>query len=251
MVIFETVRKVNVHISEINTYMKLNTNPTSKQLAEIKSWLVEEKKNFNEGFYCNWNIIENSFNENKLFVLEFDKKIVGFITWTNHQKKYVDIDIMEINRSFRKRGFGRILYKKTEEFFAEHKYIAIKLFCAPENSESFWKKMEFIKFPYRGYSESELIYYKPLINAKELSVGKFLANKIELWNVEPYELKEQEPKWTWEIYNNNYPILQPCNPNWNLRLTKNGQIVKEDKIKYFDSEKEIEFGPFLYLTLTE
>ena len=33
--------------------MKLNTNPTSKHLAEIKSWLVEEKKNFNEGFYCN------------------------------------------------------------------------------------------------------------------------------------------------------------------------------------------------------
>lgn len=39
MVIFETVRKVNVHISEINTYMKLNTNPSSKQLAEIKSFL--------------------------------------------------------------------------------------------------------------------------------------------------------------------------------------------------------------------
>ena len=231
--------------------MKLNINPTFKQLAEIKFWLVEEKKNFNEGFYCNWNIIQNSFNENKLFVLEFDTKIVGFITWTNHEGKYVDIDIMEINRRFRKRGFGRILYKKTEEFFAEHNYIAIKLFCAPENSESFWKKMEFIKFPYRGYSESELIYYKPLINTKELSVNKFLANKIELWDVEPYELKEQEPKWTWEIYNNNYPILQPCNPNWNLRLTKNGQIIKEGKIKYFDREKEIEFGPFLYLKLTE
>lgn len=231
--------------------MKLNTKPTSKHLAEIRSWLLEEKKNFNEGFYCNWNIIENSFSKNELFVLEFEKMIVGFISWTNHDGKYVDIDIMEINPKFRSKGLGSILYNKTEEFFRANNYLAIKLFCSPESSESFWQKMEFRKFPLRGYSESELTYYKPLINVKQLSLNKFLVNKIELWDIEPYELKEQEPKWTWEIYNNNYPILQPCNPNWNLRLTKNGQVFKEDKIKYFDREKEIEFGPFLYLTLTE
>ena len=251
MVIFETVRKVKIHISEINTYMKLNTNPTSKQLAEIKSWLVEEKKNFNEGFYCNWNIIQNSFNENKLFVLELDNSSIGFITWADHGEQYIDINLVEIHPNFRNQGFGKILYSKTEKFFRECNYLAVKLFCRPESSETFWKKMGFTKFSEKIESEEELTYYKPLINTKELSVGKFLANKIELWDVEPYELKEQEPKWTWEIYNNNYPILQPCNPNWNLRLTKNGQIVKEDKIKYFDSEKEIEFGPFLYLTLTE
>ncbi len=231
--------------------MKLNTKPTSKHLAEIRSWLLEEKKNFNEGFYCNWNIIENSFSKNELFVLEFEKMIVGFISWTDHSGKYVDIDIMEISPKFRRKGLGRIMYDMAEQTFKDNSYLAIKLFCSPESSESFWQKMKFTKFPIRGYSESELTYYKPLINVKGLSVNKFLANKIELWNIEPYEIKEQEPKWTWEIYNNNYPILQPCNPNWNLRLTKNGQIMKEDKIKYFDSEKEIEFGPFLYLTLTE
>lgn len=231
--------------------MKLNTNPNSEQLAKIKTWLVEEKENFNEGFYCNWNIIENSFNENQLFVLEFKKMIVGFISWTNHGGKYVDIDIMEINPKFRSKGLGRILFNKTEEFFKENNYLAIKLFCSPESSESFWQKMEFKKFPKRGYSESELTYYKPLINAKEPSIDKFLTNKIELWDIEPYELKEQKPKWTWEINNDIYPILHPCNPNWNLRHTRNGQIIKEDKIKYFDRKNEIEFGPFLYLTLTE
>ena len=231
--------------------MKLNTNPTSKHLAEIKSWLLQERKNFNEGFYCNWNIIENSFNKNELFVLEFEKMIVGFISWTDHYGKYVDIDIMEIDPKFRSKGLGSILYNKTEEFFRDNNYLVIKLFCSPESSELFWQKMKFIKFPLRGYSESELTYYKPLINVKELSHDRFLTNKIELWDIEPYQIKEQESKWTWEISQDNCPILHPCNPNWNLRQTRNRQIVKEGKIKYFDRKNEIEFGPFLYLTVND
>lgn len=94
--------------------MNFNVNPNSKQLAEIQSWLLKEKENFNEGFYCNWNIIENSSNENQLFVLEFEKMIVGFVSWTDHGGKYVDIDIMEVNPKFRSKGVGRIFYSKTE-----------------------------------------------------------------------------------------------------------------------------------------
>jgi hypothetical protein len=125
------------------------------------------------------------------------------------------------------------------------------LFCAPIESEKFWKKMDFIKFPDRGYSESELTYYKPLIEIQQTTKNNS-DNKIELWNVEPYQIKNHEPKWTWEINSNLdkllLPIIQPCNCNWNLRLTKNGKQIKEDKVKYFSDKNRIEYSPFLLIT---
>lgn len=231
--------------------MKFITNPNSEQLAEIKKFLFEEDKFNNDGFYCNWNIIEKSFNENRLFTFEVEETIIGFLTWTDYEEKYVAIDIMEINPKFRNKGFGKVLYYKAEEYFKTRDYLAIKLFCSPEISEMFWKKMEFIKFPNRGYSEPELTYYKPLIKTKKISETSKLTNKIELWDLEPYQIKEQIANWTWNIEDNKYPIFIPCNSNWNLRLTKNGQLVKEDKVKYFNKNKDNEIGPFLYLKLIE
>ena len=111
--------------------------------------------------------------------------------------------------------------------------------------------MDFIKFPDRGYSESELTYYKPLIEIQQTTENNS-DNKIELWNVEPYQTKNNEPKWTWEINSNLnkllLPIIQPCNCNWNIRLTKNGKQIREDKVKYFSDKNRIEYSPFLLIT---
>lgn len=209
----------------------------NEQLAEIKKFLIEEDKLSNEGFYCNWNIIEKSFNENCLFALDLDSKIIGFLTWKNYENRYLAIEIMEINPKYRNKGFGKLFYDKVEKHFRSKNFIAIKLFCSPKSSEMFWKKMGFTKFPDRGYSEPELSYFKPLIQTKVLSETNCLMNKIELWDLEPYQIKEQPAKWTWNIEDNKYPILIPCNSNWNLRLTKNGKIVKENKVKYFNGKE--------------
>ena len=132
--------------------------------------------------------------------------------------------------------------------------MAIKLFCAPRTSEGFWKKMNFTKFPDRGYTESDLIYFKPLVKTQKSSFSKYIKNKIELWNREPYEIQGHGPAWVWKIEFEKgtnkllKPILHPCNVNWNLRWTENGEIIKEDKIKYFDQDNNrIEYTPFLYI----
>src|SRR5690606_24233063 len=197
--------------------MNLKTNPDFKQFEEIKNWLIEEYEKSNQGFYCNWNIIENAFKQNRLFTFEFEGKNIGFLCWFDLDS-YVVIDIMEIHPEFRNKKLGREFYYKAEEYFQIKNYKAIKLFCAPKESEHFWKKMKFRKFPNIGYSDPELTYYKPLIKINELTFED-CENKLELWNLEPYQIKEQKAKWKWNINDNNKPILHPCNPNWNLRLT--------------------------------
>lgn len=112
--------------------------------------------------------------------------------------------------------------------------------------------MGFIKFPDRGYSESDLTYFKPLIKIQTTSKNEQTENRVELWDVEPYQKKDNLPKWTWdiEIKNNKLtsPIIQPCNCNWNLRWIKKGKTIREDKVKYFDTEdNRVEYSPFLYI----
>ena len=68
-----------------------------------------------------------------------------------------------------------------------------------------------------------------------------MTDKIELWDDEPYEAEEKEPKWTWYVQMKEgvlmYPIIQPCNFNWKLRWTRNGRKIKEEKVKYFTPNK--------------
>lgn len=238
----------------MNLEYQLNLSPTLSDLQEIEKWLIEEKKASGKGFYCNWNIIEKAFKNKKFIALNQNDLSVGFLIWSNGEI-HAEIDIMEIRPENRNCGIGKIFFNKIAEYFKKKGFLAIKLFCSPIDSEEFWKKMDFIKFPERGYSESELTYYKPLIEIQK-TTKKNSDNKIELWNIEPYQMKNQQPKWTWEINSNSdklmLPIIQPCNCNWNLRWTKNGQKIREAKIKYFSKNKKIEFSPFLYISeLTE
>lgn len=227
--------------------MKIHIEPNLSQLYEIETWLKAEKEKSNEGFYCNWNIIEDSFNQKQLIVFEYELQTIGFISWSTYNDTYVLIDIMEIHQKYRKNGLGNSFYKKAEEYFKSKKFIAIKLFCSPEESEFFWKKMKFIKFPDTGYSEHKLAYYKPLITINKSEEIK-TENKLELWDLEPYQVREKKSTWTWEIFSNKKPILQPCDPNWNLRLTINGKIIKEGKVKRFSSNNKIQIGSFLYIS---
>ena len=234
----------------MDSLFQINTKPSFKNLTEIKAWLLEEDEKTKQGFYCNWNVIEKSYENKELITFQNNDSTIGFITWSNCEM-YAAIDIMEINPNCRKKGFGKLFYESVAEYFKSIDLIAIKLFCSPTSSEKFWKKMGFIKFPNRGYSESELTYFKPLIETN-LPSGNDYENKLELWDLEPYQLKDQKPKWTWKIENDNLefskPILYPCNRDWNLRWTKDNKVIKESKIKYFsNSDNEIEFSPFLYI----
>ncbi|MPW26144.1 hypothetical protein GC105_10120 [Alkalibaculum sp. M08DMB] len=95
------------------------------------------------------------------------------------------------------------------------------------------------KFRDCGQTEHELTYYGILVDTASITYIRN-ADVIELWDAEPYEAEEKEPKWIWYIETKNeelmYPIIQPCNCNWNLRWSRNGQVITEEKVKYFTDE---------------
>lgn len=234
----------------MNFELKLKTSPTKTDFEKVKKWLIDEYKTLNEGFYCNWSIIEKAFGNGNFVTIDLGGMPVGFIVWKKGEI-YAEIDILEIKPDQRGKGIGNYFINEFSEFLRFQEIVAIKLFCSPRESERFWKKLGFTKFPERGYSESDLTYYKPLIEVLSNS-NVDTEHKIELWNVDPYQIKDKLPKWTWcvELSEGKLrkPILQPCNCNWNLRWTKKGTIIKENKIKYFNSdENRIEFSPFLYI----
>lgn len=239
------------NLPKVKNELKINLSPSLTDLKIIEKWLLAENIKHNEGFYCNWNIIKKSFTSNNLISLELNENIIGFLIYSNGDI-YIEIDIMEIHRDFRKRGFGKVFFEKFAEVFKDRHIIAIKLFCEPREPEYFWRKLGFIKFPSRGYSESDLTFYKPLIEVKSTTEKPNDLNKLELWDVEPYQATNKNPRWCWDVELEKEriirPIIQPCNINWNLRWTKNGKIVKEDKVKYFsDTSNPIEFCPFMYV----
>ncbi|PKP51209.1 MAG: hypothetical protein CVT92_13285 [Bacteroidetes bacterium HGW-Bacteroidetes-1] len=107
---------------------RINLSPSKSDLKIVEKWLIEEDKLHNDGFYCNWNIIEKSFKSNELITFESNEKIIGFTVYSKRDI-YVEIDILEINRDYRKKGFGKIFFKEIAQEFTNQNIIAIKLFC--------------------------------------------------------------------------------------------------------------------------
>jgi GNAT superfamily N-acetyltransferase len=221
--------------------------PEEKDIGEISAWLEEEYERDGEGFYCNWDIIYDSFQKDRLIALKLEDNNIGFVIWSE-DNILVDIDILAINLEYRSRGFGSYFYKEIFEYFRENGFMVVKLFCEPKSSLRFWKSMGLQKVPYCGYTMNTLTYYGLLI---ESASGKFTrgTDKIELWDVEPYKASLHDPKWTWYITANkeklDYPIIHPCNCNWFMRWSRNDNVIKEDKVKHFT---DVDYNkPFLVI----
>lgn len=230
--------------------LKLNLTPTESDFKNIEVWLLDEYNSLNEGFYCNWSTIEKAYNNKKIVTINLFDEPVGFIVWTQDEIT-AEIDIFEIKPDQRGKGIGKYFHNQFSEYLKLQKFIVIKLFCSPRTSENFWKNLGFIKFPERDYEESDLTYYKPLIEVLA-TADKITEHKIELWDVEPHQIENKLPKWTWYVELTAgkliKPIIQPCDYKWNLRWSKNGTIIKEGKIKHFSTDKNrIEYSPFLYI----
>lgn len=177
----------------------LITSPTKVDLGIIKKWLIDEDKILNQGFYCNWNIIEYAFNRGELFTFSFEKEIIGFSVFSEVDK-HLKIDIFEIEPSYRQQHLGRFFYTEIENYFKNKGFSAIQLFCSPRESEKFWRKLDFIQFPEVIFSESDLTFYKPLIKTLSPNNKDNFDSVLELWNKEPYQVKEKDmPNWTWGV----------------------------------------------------
>lgn len=234
-----------------NDYV-IHTEPTNKELHIVKEWLYDEYVNNNKqyGFYCNWNLIEKGVDENRVVVCLFKNEPVGIVLWSEYEGQ-VNIHIFVIMASLRGQGLGAMFVEVLSNYFRGINAFVIKLFCEPEKSVLFWEgKLNFIQFPIRGYSESSLTMYKPLISTTPCTSILDTPYRLELWDVEPFQSKKILPRWVWKIDSDlrSNPILCPCNNNWNLRLIKNTIIIQEDKVKYFGNKAySCVRGDFLYI----
>lgn len=233
---------------------EIKFNPTKNDLKEVKKWLKEEKEKSgkSEGFFCNWAIIKEAYNNKRFISLRLNKKAIGFCIWQKDEI-YAKIDIFAIQLEYRRKGFGKFLFKNTINYLKQKNILLLKLFCEPRESEKFWRKMGFIKFPHGINGQPDLTFYKPLIKVKNTTRKPDALNKLELWDLEPYQINDRKPKWSWDIKNNHLlnPIILACNPDWNIRWTKNGKIINEEKIKRFSQNKQIIFGSFMFIKMLD
>lgn len=229
----------------------IDIKPKKQDIKEILNWLKDEKDHNGDSFYNNKSVIEKAFVDGECIVLKKGKQNIGLVIWTDKDKKQVEIDIFVIHPDYRRQGVGRFFYNEILNYFRIKGFKTVKLYCEPKKSKLFWEKMGFIKLPYCGRTENELTYYTILVDIAPVERVDMI-DKVELWNVEPHEIQRKRPKWTWYVKNKNgvldKPIIQPCDCNWNLRWSKNGQVVKEGKVKYFTNEDyELYSYPFLYI----
>lgn len=235
--------------------IKISFKPTKKQFSEIQDWLLEESISTGEGFYCNLNQISSSFKEKQLAVISLNQQTIGFASWRVTSKLTARIEIVEINRFFRKKGFGRQLMSALFQRFIENNIVVTDLQCSPSNSEPIWRQFGFIDFPNHNdtWNVGNKKLFKILVPSLPTIERNSESETIELWDDEPYCTQKKQSTWKWELVFKRgtgelqKPIIIPCHHDWRIRWRNQDRIVKEDKVKYF-SKEDIEFGTFLIIS---
>jgi predicted GNAT family acetyltransferase len=221
--------------------LELNINPTEKHLDEIKNWLKDELDKTGEGFYVHWEMITKAFTEKRLIVATKKDSSIGFVVYRIYDLTCV-IDIVEIKPTERKKGIGKKMIKETLKFLKTKGFSAVELYCSPESSEAFWKKIGFLNFP-EFYRDSKINMYKSIIDTLQPTKKLNSKNVIHLWEDTPNRMRDSKPNWIWNlsfIKNTKVltkPIIFPAMTNWKIKLVINEKTIFEDEINYFESVK--------------
>ena len=228
----------------------IETRPSNEDIDEIMIWLKRECEITGEGFYNNRGKIYDALQTNEVIVLKMEGINIGLVVCRG-EDILVNIDIFVIDNKYRQHGYGSVLFNAISEFYIDEGFKVLKLFCEPKSSESFWKRMGFEKMPDCNYSQHELTYFKTIVDTASSAQVTGL-DVIELWDVEPRLAVGNSSKWKWyvEIENGKLvnPIIQPCNCDWKLRLSRDGKVINEGKIKYFTEEDfELFIDRMLYI----
>ena len=113
-------------------------NSSKEDLAIVKEWLLAEREQTGEGFFCNWSVITKALKRKDLFVLAADGDIVGFAVIGAKGP-----DIVEVRPDMRGMGYGRRIAEWAIKSVADRGNSVIEGQCSPESSVPFWKKMGF------------------------------------------------------------------------------------------------------------
>ncbi|MFD1553697.1 hypothetical protein DNU06_10110 [Putridiphycobacter roseus] len=225
--------------------MQLETiyNPTTTEFNIVLEYLIKVEKT------GNISTVEKCFNRNELIVVFDGKKLVGFSAY-QADDIIAHIHIIEVIANYQKKGVGTKLADNTINQIIEKKALAIELFCSPSSSATFWSKIGFIKMPELAITNGRVLMYKPLVESLPAgNVESDAGETIELWNINEGRERDSQPKWKWNIPKTNFYIIQPCQSDWKISLSKGNNIVKACKVKYF-SINSFFHGRYLILSET-
>lgn len=155
--------------------MTTNLKPNKRHLDKIENWLIEEWGTQRKGSYSDWEMIWEAFREKRLNVITENGYAIGFIVYRIHDL-IAEIEIIEIKPIERKKGFAKKLIKETLDFFKSESILAVKLFCSPPSSESFWRHIGFLNFPDFPH-QSKTYMYKTLVKALKTSKKNMMAQR--------------------------------------------------------------------------
>ncbi|HRH67692.1 MAG TPA: GNAT family N-acetyltransferase [Bacteroidia bacterium] len=221
----------------LNDDFEVISSPSENHFSYIKNWLSEEYKATRNGFYCNIEIIKDSFAKNTVLVLSYEGKGIGFVTWQESFEFSATIQILEIHPKFRRKKLGTMLLQKLLEFFPEKGIYAVSLNCISKVSISFCKNLGFIKIPSviepENDQEESSKMYKVLIEHAPILTNESSSNS------EILEMTKDDVVYKWEIQFEpksrklKLPIIYPTNRYCNLVWKKENRIIQSENIQYF------------------
>lgn len=226
--------------------------PENEHILEIEKWLKDEYNLENDGFYSNWEIIYDSYKENRMIVINENNYPIGFLVYKIDE--YVaNIMIASIKLNKRRKGIGKIFIDNCCEYFKSIGAYVVELFCSPVESENAWKKFGFLNFPKGVTKEGRIYLYKILVPTLPEINDEGSFEKIQLWDKELYMTENYPPKWTWKVerLSSNQkkltkPIIHPANYKWGISWSKGSEIVEKGRVENFNL-KGVDFGSFMII----
>lgn len=122
----------------MDSSITFTTEPSKADINEIATWLFSDS----DGTHHDWKEIKYQLSNNQNWVLRFNRKAIGFITFTSCDDK-VTIDNAAINSIHKRKGYGRRLFNEFKSFAISNNTKIIELTYVDEISGLFWSSLGF------------------------------------------------------------------------------------------------------------
>lgn len=210
---------------------------TEQHLKEIEEWLSDKQNESVSPIYNHWNFISAKQKTNQMMCLKGDGTIVGFITWiSDFNYPLQSIEYLVICDKFQGKGYGRLLANSCFDLFREKGIKVVKLQSATDESDLFWEKIGFRRYP-EEYTNNKY-HYRFIVDPQKCILENKADEVIEIWDTYSSDANIL-PSYTFEItYKTDSnrlktPIIMLCDDTWRIRWCKKKKVLKDCKIKWF------------------
>jgi hypothetical protein len=160
---------------------KIIYSVTEEHLKEIEEWLSDKQNQSVSPIYNHWDFISAKQKKGQMMCLKVNGVVVGFITWiSDFNYPLQSIEYIVICDKFQGKGYGRILANCCFNIFVEKGIKAVKLLSATEESDFFWEKIGFKRYP-KGYDNNKY-HYRFIVDPQKRISGNNADEVIEIWD---------------------------------------------------------------------